>query len=119
LFARLAQGTPKLGQVAKELAFGERTLQRHLRKLDTSFGELLETVRQERYDELSTSGGKSEEDLAQALGYSDARSLRRWRRKVSERLRTQDVAASAPGRALNNLRASCANARAKLAWRTQ
>lgn len=79
LWTQLERGTPSLAQVAKQLAYGERTLQRHLRRLDTSFVELLTEVRRERYEALTKADHPSDEELAQALGYSDARSLRRWR----------------------------------------
>jgi AraC-like DNA-binding protein len=95
LSAQLEQGTPRLSEVAKQLAFGQRTLQRWLRQLGTSFGDILEAVRQEQYEALATSRERSPEELARALGYSDVRSLRRWRRGSSERGRKRASTATA------------------------
>lgn len=75
---------PTIGQVARGMGLGKRTLQRRLRLLGTSYQALLEEVRQERFEALS-GAHLCAADLADALGYSDPRCVRRWRRATRMR----------------------------------
>ena len=75
----LHQGV-SLAQVARALAIGKRTLQRRLGEEGVSFREIVDKVRAARLSQLRTRGLPAD-DAAPALGYSDARSVRRFERR--------------------------------------
>lgn len=70
-------GSLSLPSVARALGMGERTLQRRLRAAGTTFGKQLRAFRAERAAELRSQKALSAEEVAEALGYEDARSVRR------------------------------------------
>jgi AraC-like DNA-binding protein len=53
-----------------------RSLQRHLGEAGTTYREVLDHVRQRRFEELRR-GGVAESDIAKELGFADVKSLRR------------------------------------------
>ncbi|HWE30615.1 MAG TPA: helix-turn-helix transcriptional regulator, partial [Polyangia bacterium] len=70
-------GACSLPTVARALGMGVRTLQRGLHHHHTSFNVLLEDVRRRRTIELLERSLLSVKDVAQAVGYKDARILHR------------------------------------------
>lgn len=78
----LADGIPEIGMIARQFALSRRTLQRQLQLADTSFLKVLTEVRHECALELLQTTALSVEDIAQQLGFSEARSFRqafrRW-----------------------------------------
>ncbi|MDD9944560.1 MAG: helix-turn-helix domain-containing protein [Myxococcales bacterium] len=81
---------PTLSNVAHALAIGERTLQRRLREAGTSFQELRQDVRCQRLRNLRCKEMGSDA-LSRALGFSDARCLRRWRKASEQSPPTSDT----------------------------
>lgn len=79
LSVQLDQGEPFLNRVASQLKLSRRTLQRQLEEAGFTFRDLLDQVRQEQA--LQHQGALKAEALAERLGYSDARALRRARRR--------------------------------------
>jgi AraC-like DNA-binding protein len=82
LAEQLAQGTPSLGQIARQVSMSERTLARHLEDEGTTYKSLLEDLRRRlalryvRRSELPFS------EIAALLGFSQTaafhRAFRRW-----------------------------------------
>ena len=68
--------------VCEILGLSERTLHRRLRKENTTFREVLENVRRERYNVLSAQGNLSQVQIAAMLGYSEqsafSRAYKSW-----------------------------------------
>jgi AraC-like DNA-binding protein len=68
--------------VAEELGVGERTLQRYLRSEGSSFGDALAQARRRLADQYLGDGDRTVAEIAELLGYSDARAFsrafRRW-----------------------------------------
>jgi AraC-like DNA-binding protein len=79
---RLAAGTAELPAVARALSLSERTLQRRLRELGTSFQALLDEERRAVAVERIGSVDATVTDVAFLLGFSDTsaftRAFRRW-----------------------------------------
>lgn len=77
----LRDGPLSLADAAKLLSMTPRTLQRRLGESETSFRELLDTIRHELHEQLLAQGVSAEE-IAFRLGYADMgsfrRALRRW-----------------------------------------
>jgi len=71
------QTTPMLGQVARAVGLGERTLQRKLLGLGTSFGRLCDEVRRDAAEELVRSSGLPLGEVARQLGFEEQASLTR------------------------------------------
>jgi len=82
----LREGTtntpPTLDQMARQLNTTPRTLIRRLEKEDTSFKQLLESLRREYAEKLLRDARLNIADAAEILGYSDTanfgRAFRRW-----------------------------------------
>lgn len=70
-------------QVASELQLSSRTLRRRLEQQGSSFRQLQEEVRQALAEELLATGGLSQEEIAERLGYSEVsnfvHAFRRWK----------------------------------------
>jgi len=79
---KLADGMLGIDTMARHFALSRRTLQRQLSLADTSFQQVLTEVRHECARELLQTTTLPVEDIAQQLGFSDARSFRqafrRW-----------------------------------------
>lgn len=73
---RLEQ-SPRIGEVAVALNLSERSLRRKLAETGHAFREILDEVRTERALELLRGGAMPVMDVADAIGFSDAREFRR------------------------------------------
>lgn len=75
-------GFPGVEEVASELHMSSRTLKRKLQQLGTSYQTLLDDLRKGLAVEYLTQSRRSVDEIALALGYSDAsnfaRAFRRW-----------------------------------------
>jgi AraC-like DNA-binding protein len=76
LLAMLGSCVPSVSVLARQLGLGSRTLQRQLQEAGTSFAGLLDGVRRDAA-ERAVRNGRTLEDVAQELGFSDPRSLQR------------------------------------------
>lgn len=78
----LASGEPTLEGAARRLGMSVRTLQRRLRDEGTSFNQVLEDLRHELALVRLRNGDESAEEIALALGFSNAssfhRAFKRW-----------------------------------------
>ena len=78
----LGNEPPSLTNICRLIGCSERTLHRRLRKENTTFRELLETVRRERYQLLSAQDNLSQIQIAGLLGYSEqsafSRAYKSW-----------------------------------------
>lgn len=79
----LRGGTVTLSEVAAQLAMTPRTLQRRLADHQTSFRDLVDTLRHELHTRLAAQNVPAEE-IAFRLGYADMGSFRRAQRRWSE-----------------------------------
>ncbi|WP_246048263.1 helix-turn-helix domain-containing protein [Hankyongella ginsenosidimutans] len=77
LKSRLPSGRPEIGDVARQLGFSERTLQRRITEEGTSFKELLVEARQETCRRLLADLAVQIDEIAYLLGYQDTRSFYR------------------------------------------
>lgn len=73
----ITQGPPRKESVAAELGMTERTLQRRLQQADSGYQLLLDQVRSETASKWLIESGMSAADIAERLGFSDARSFHR------------------------------------------
>jgi AraC-like DNA-binding protein len=64
-------------ELATRINLSERTLRRRLGKLDTSFRTVSDAARYAKAKELLARPGTTIAEVAQAVGYSDARAFRR------------------------------------------
>ncbi|WP_377158417.1 AraC family transcriptional regulator [Roseateles sp. UC29_93] len=71
------QDAPRQEQLASLVNVSERTLRRRLEQRDTSFRALRDSTRLERARDLLANTTMTISEVAQALGYADARSFRR------------------------------------------
>jgi AraC-like DNA-binding protein len=82
LLDQLADGAPQLGQVAALFNITERQLQRKLKELGTSFGELLDQVRLELALRYLQDSRMTMVDIALTLGFHDqsnfVKAFKRW-----------------------------------------
>jgi len=87
----LADGSPSLEQVAADLGFGARTLQRRLREEETTFAAVVEEVRRRMAGGLLRSPELAIYEIAYMLGYSEPstfyRAFRRWHGRSPEEVR--------------------------------
>jgi len=78
----LGNTPPNLNNICKLVGLSERTLHRRLRKENTSFREILEEVRRERYSVLSAQENLTQVQIAAMLGYSEqsafSRAYKSW-----------------------------------------
>lgn len=78
----LASGQSITSAIADQLGMSSRTLQRRLRKEDSSLSDLLDTYRKQEAIRLVTEGARSLADIAYELGYNEQssfnRAFRRW-----------------------------------------
>lgn len=80
LASRLRHGlheAPRQHEMAGQINISDRTLRRHLAQRETSFRELRDATRLARARDLLTHTAMTVAEVAQALGYADARSFRR------------------------------------------
>lgn len=79
---QLARGDPRREQVAAELRMSERTLQRHLSDLGTSFQDVVDDTRREMARRLLEAGSATPTEMSFALGFADPstfyRACKRW-----------------------------------------
>ncbi|MGP3983324.1 AraC family transcriptional regulator [Streptomyces sp. KR80] len=75
--ARSLPNVPPLTQQAQARAMSERTLRRRLAECGTTYEALVDSVRLVRAEELLTTGDLPFGKVAELLGFSDARTLRR------------------------------------------
>jgi len=80
---------PRQGDMAGQIHVSERTLRRRLAQRDTSFRELRDGTRLERARDLLAHTTMTIAEVAQALGYADARSFRRAFKRWTGQLPTQ------------------------------
>jgi AraC-like DNA-binding protein len=82
MWSMLGDGSPALRTVAAKLAVSPRTLQRRLREEGTSYGELLDALRQEFAIRLLRERKLAVYEIAFLLGYAEPstfhRAFRRW-----------------------------------------
>lgn len=74
---RLASGKPDIAVVARELGMSERTLQRRITALGTSYRNLLDEARQELVRHLLSEGENGMDEIAFLLGFQDTSSFYR------------------------------------------
>ncbi|MEH6405369.1 MAG: AraC family transcriptional regulator [Sneathiella sp.] len=78
----LPRGTPELEQIAQLLGMTERTLQRKLTEMDTSYQEQLNSLRKEAAIAYLQAGEYPQSEIAYLLGFSDPasfnRAFKRW-----------------------------------------
>ena len=85
LLAAVEDSRAPLSRVAAKLGVSERTLVRRLREEDTSFRDLVDIERERRSERLLAEPGVKLADVADRLGYSDAASFARARRRWARR----------------------------------
>lgn len=94
---KLAEGVPDIDAMARHFALSRRTLQRQLQLADTSFQQVINDVRHEFAMELLNTAQLSVENIAQQLGFSEARSFRqafrRWSGMSPDGYREQQIKA--------------------------
>ncbi|WP_210176161.1 AraC family transcriptional regulator [Agrobacterium bohemicum] len=90
---RLASGRPDIADVAQELGFSERTLQRRIGDGGTTFRALLDEARQELSRSLLLDASITIEEVAFLLGYNDSgsfyRSFKNWEKVTPRRWRAR------------------------------
>jgi len=93
LLDQLADGAPQLGQVAALFNITERQLQRKLKELGTSFGELLDQVRLELALRYLQDSRMTMVDIALTLGFHDqsnfVKAFKRWQGETPGRYRSR------------------------------
>ncbi|MGW0245890.1 helix-turn-helix domain-containing protein [Nocardia goodfellowii] len=91
LAAAIADGDPTLAAVARRLAMSPRSLQRHLAEHETTWRHEYDAVRYEQAKTLLAEGRLTTAAIAQRLGFTDDRALRkafrRWAGTSPSRLR--------------------------------
>jgi len=89
----LAEGPPRIEQVAQRLAMSERTLQRRITEGGTTFRALVQSARREAGQRLLADPGMAISRVAELLGYRDVsafhRAFRAWEGETPERLRAR------------------------------
>ncbi|MEV6277470.1 AraC family transcriptional regulator ligand-binding domain-containing protein [Nocardia sp. NPDC051832] len=83
LAAAIAQGDPTLATVARRLAMSPRSLQRHLSEHDTTWRHEYDSVRYEQAKTLLGEGRLTTAAIANRLGFTDDRALRKAFRRWS------------------------------------
>jgi AraC-like DNA-binding protein len=91
------RGYPSLTELARERHVSPRTMKRRLAEQGTSYQTLLDELRRDRALKLLESEGRTIEQIADQLGYSDAanfnRAFRRWLGRSPSAWREQHVRA--------------------------
>ena len=77
LLSMMQSGLPRRDRVAEQLGMAERTLQRRLGEVGTSYQQLLDSLRHEMSMEWLTHSDLSISDISDRLGFSEARSFQR------------------------------------------
>lgn len=83
------EGRPRQRDLAREVNVSERTLRRLLGERDVGFRQLRDDALYERARDLLSHSPMTVSQVAQALGYSDARAFRRAFKRWSGRLPTE------------------------------
>lgn len=95
--ALLADGEPRLAQVAQRLAVSERTLHRRLDDEGTGFAALVEEARRARAELLLEDPALSASEVAFLLGYTEPaaffRAFKRWTGATPQAWRAQRITA--------------------------
>ena len=73
----LKEGLPRKEQVAEQFAMSVRTLQRQLHQAGTSYQQILDDLRQELAEHYLLNSTLPIQDIAQYLGFTEARSFHR------------------------------------------
>jgi AraC-like DNA-binding protein len=93
----LAQGEPRVADVAKRLGLSERTLHRRLQEENTSFAALIDESRRDRAVLLLEDRRLSASEIAFLVGYSEPapffRAFRRWTGASPQEYRRRNAAA--------------------------
>ena len=93
LWPLLSEGLPTIQEIASEMALSSRSLQRRLREEDTSFAEVVDTLRHEKAQLLLRDPNLAVYEVGYLLGYSDPstfhRAFRRWEGTSPLRFRAQ------------------------------
>jgi AraC-like DNA-binding protein len=84
LLACLEAGNANIDRVAERLGMSQRSLQRQLRRANTSHRQLLEQARAEQLSRFTEHPGASRQELAKALAYSCTRSVMRRQRESAK-----------------------------------
>ena len=91
VWPRLSEGQPTIGIVAADLAVSSRTLQRRLREENTSYAQVVESLRKEKASLLLGDSSLAVYEVGYLLGYSDPsafyRAFRRWHGRSPSRHR--------------------------------
>jgi AraC-like DNA-binding protein len=86
-------GFSNIDDIAQKLNISRRTLQRQLSSEGTSFGEIIETIRQEKAVQLLRQNQLSIAAIAEYLSYTDTanfnRAFKRWKRQSASQYRMQ------------------------------
>ena len=77
---------PRQRELAQAVNVSDRTLRRRLSRQDTSFSTLRDSARFDQARELLTNSKQTVAEVAEALGYSDARAFRRAFKRWSGQL---------------------------------
>ena len=97
LLDQLAGGTPQLGRVAGLFNITERQLQRKLKHLGTSFGELLDQVRLDLAQRYLQDSRMTMVDVSLSLGFHDqsnfVKAFKRWQGEAPGHYRSRNSAA--------------------------
>lgn len=81
LVARALPRVRTLHETARDLGHSGRSLQRRLARSDTSWAEVVDSVRRDRAEALVADGGLSLAEVAHAIGFAEPASFTRaWRR---------------------------------------
>ncbi len=95
LWGEIKDGRPSLENVASMLNMSPRTLQRKLRKEDTSFAELLDKFRHQMAEALLQDRELAIYEIAFLLGYSEPstfyRAFRRWTESSPQDFRSKSI----------------------------
>mgnify|MGYP002153708023 CR=1 FL=1 len=102
----MAKGRYALADVAKNLNIGERSLQRIIENEGTNYRDLLSSIRREHACTMLRTNSIKIEEIACALGYTDAgsfsRAFHRWENcspldwRIKSRLQAQPTSSLTP-----------------------
>ena len=95
VWPHLSEGLPTIDEVALQLAVSTRSLQRRLREEDTSFAQVVDTLRQDKAKLLLKDPNLPIYEVGYLLGYSDPstfhRAFRRWLDTSPSQFRAQQI----------------------------
>lgn len=95
VWPHLSEGLPSIQSVATRLAISTRSLQRRLREEETSYAEVVDSLRQEKARLLLKDPNLAVYEVGYLLGYSDPstfhRAFRRWQGTSPSQFRSQQI----------------------------